>query len=93
MVWGCEGWELVILKMATGTVPASFMELKSREHGLGFGKSMDFVKVSNLQRVKFGRSKVLVIRNSSSGSDVAELQAASEGSRLLGIKNLIYVIL
>ncbi|KAG5566727.1 hypothetical protein RHGRI_002318 [Rhododendron griersonianum] len=69
--------------MATGTVPASFMELKSREHGLGFGKSMDFVKVSNLQRVKFGRSKVLVIRNSSSGSDVAELQAASEGSPLL----------
>jgi (E)-4-hydroxy-3-methylbut-2-enyl-diphosphate synthase len=71
------------VKMATGTVPASFMELKIRDRGLGLTKSMDFAKVSNLQRVKFGRSKVFMIRNSSSGSDVAELQATSEGSPLL----------
>lgn len=73
--------------MATGAVPASFTGLKSKDHrGLGFGKSSDFVRVSNLQRVKFGRSKVSVIRNSSNPSrDTVELEPASEGSQLLGI--------
>ncbi|KAA8550404.1 hypothetical protein F0562_002088 [Nyssa sinensis] len=69
--------------MATGAVPASFTGLKSRDHGLGFAKSMDFVRVSDLQRVKFRRTKVSVIRNSNPGSEIAELQPASEGSPLL----------
>ncbi|GMP98729.1 hypothetical protein CsSME_00046506 [Camellia sinensis var. sinensis] len=69
--------------MATGAVPASFTGLKSRDHGLGFVKSMDFVKVCDLQRVKFRRTKVSVIRNSNPGSEIAELQPASEGSPLV----------
>ncbi|GMP88969.1 hypothetical protein CsSME_00040749 [Camellia sinensis var. sinensis] len=69
--------------MATGAVPASFTALKSRDHGLGFAKSMDFVRVSDLQRVKFGRKKVSVITNSNPGSEIAELQPASQGSPLL----------
>lgn len=73
--------------MATGTVPTSFTGLKNKDHGLGFSKSMDFVKICDLQRVKFSRTKVSVnvITNSSSGSEIAELQPASEGSPLLGI--------
>lgn len=71
--------------MATGIVPASFLGLKSRESSLGFAKSFDFVKVSDLKRVNYGRKKISVIRNSNSGSDIAELQPASEGSTLLGI--------
>ncbi|KAH6814051.1 4-hydroxy-3-methylbut-2-enyl diphosphate synthase [Perilla frutescens var. frutescens] len=71
--------------MATGAVPASFTGLKSRDHrGLGFAKSSDFVRVSDLQRVKFGRTKVAVIRNSNKpGSETVELEPASEGSPLL----------
>nr|AXT18170.1 4-hydroxy-3-methylbut-2-enyl diphosphate synthase [Ziziphora clinopodioides] len=71
--------------MATGAVPASFTGLKSKDHrGLGFAKSSDFVRVSNLQRVKFGRSKVSVIKNSSNPSrETVELEPASEGSQLL----------
>lgn len=67
-------------RMATGAVPISFAGLKSRENGLGFGKNVDFVRVSDLQRVKSRRTKVSVIRNSSS----VEVQPASEGSPLLG---------
>lgn len=69
--------------MASGTVPTSFTGLKRRENGLGFSKSMDFVRVSNLQRVKFRQTKVLVIRNSNPGPETVELQPASEGSQLL----------
>ena len=72
--------------MATGAaVPASFTGLKSRDRSLGFTKSMDFVRVSDVKRVKASRRKVLVIRNSNPGSDIAELRPASEGSPLLGI--------
>lgn len=71
--------------MATGTVPASFTGLKSRDSSLGFTKSMDFIRVSNMKRIKAGRRKLSVIRNSNPSSDIAQLQAASEGSPLLGI--------
>lgn len=72
-------------EMASGTVPTSFTGLKSREKGLGFSKSMDFVRVSNLQRVMFRRTRVLVIKNSNPGPETVELQPASEGSQLLGM--------
>ena len=71
------------MKMATGAVPASFTGLKTKDHGLGFSKSMDFVRVSDVQRVKFSRTKVFVIKNSNPGPEIAELKPASEGSPLL----------
>lgn len=70
--------------MAAGAVPASFTGLKSKENGLGFGKSMNFVRVSDSQRVKFRRTKVSVIRNAIPDQETIELQSASEGSPLLG---------
>nr|AHA11129.1 chloroplast 4-hydroxy-3-methylbut-2-enyl diphosphate synthase [Picrorhiza kurrooa] len=71
--------------MATGTVPSSFTGLKSRDHQrLGFAKTSDFVRVSDLQRVKFRRTKVSVIRSSTNpGSETLELEPASDGSTLL----------
>ncbi|KAK4358702.1 hypothetical protein RND71_020931 [Anisodus tanguticus] len=69
--------------MAAGAVPASFTGLKSKENGLGFAKSMNFVRVSDLQRVKFRRTKVSVIKNANPGQETIELQPASEGSPLL----------
>lgn len=69
--------------MAAGTVPASFTGLKSNENGLGFAKSMNFIRVSDLQRVKFRRTKFSVIRNANPGQETIELQPASEGSPLL----------
>ena len=75
--------------MATGAVPASFMGLKSMDNGLGFAKTSDFIKVSDVKRVKFHRTKISVIKNSNPGSDIAELQPASEGSPLLGIRFLL----
>ncbi|KAK6144399.1 hypothetical protein DH2020_021219 [Rehmannia glutinosa] len=71
--------------MATGAVPASFTGLKSRDHkGIGFAKCSDFVRVSDLQRVKFRRTKVALIRNSTNpGSETVELEPASAGSPLL----------
>ncbi|KAH9660833.1 4-hydroxy-3-methylbut-2-en-1-yl diphosphate synthase (ferredoxin) [Citrus sinensis] len=70
--------------MATGTLPASFPGLKSRDSGLGFAKSVDFVRVCDFRKFKSGRRRFTVIRNSSnSSSDIAELQPASEGSPLL----------
>ncbi|MCD7457405.1 hypothetical protein HAX54_035028 [Datura stramonium] len=69
--------------MAAGAVPASFTGLKSNENGLGLAKSMNFVRVSDLQRVKFRRTKVFVIRNANPGQETIELQPASEGSPLL----------
>lgn len=70
--------------MAAGAVPASFTGLKSNENGLGFAKSTSFVRVSDLQRVKFRRTKVSVIRNAIPDQETMELQPASEGSPLLG---------
>lgn len=71
--------------MASGTMPASFPGLKTRDPGFGFAKSVDFVKVSDMRRSMPGRRRAFVVRNSNSGSDIAELQPASEGSPLLGI--------
>nr|XP_027190993.1 4-hydroxy-3-methylbut-2-en-1-yl diphosphate synthase (ferredoxin), chloroplastic [Cicer arietinum] len=70
-------------KMAAGTVPASFSSFRKRDSGLGFGKSIDFVRVSDLKRMNSARTKVSIIRNSNSGQDIAELQPASKGSQLL----------
>lgn len=69
--------------MATGAVPASFTALKSRDQGLGFGKTTDFVRISDLKRINFRRTKAFVIKNSNPVSDTAELEPASEGSPLL----------
>nr|AJA32314.1 chloroplast 1-hydroxy-2-methyl-2-(E)-butenyl-4-diphosphate synthase [Narcissus tazetta] len=73
--------------MASGSIPASFPSLRSRDLGLSFAKNVDFTKVayvSNSQRRKFPKVKVFsVIMNSTSGSDTVELQPASEGSPLL----------
>ncbi|KAH0712989.1 hypothetical protein KY289_008948 [Solanum tuberosum] len=69
--------------MAAGAVPASFTGLKSNENVLGFTKSMNFVRVSDLQRVKFRRTKVSVIRNAIPDQETIELQPVSEGSPLL----------
>ena len=77
--------------MATGAVPPSFSSLKSKDSSLGFVKSLDFVRVSDLKRIKSGRTKVSVIRNSNPGQDIVELQPASQGSPLLGIYNICYL--
>ncbi|GER34822.1 4-hydroxy-3-methylbut-2-en-1-yl diphosphatesynthase [Striga asiatica] len=71
--------------MATGAVPASFTVLKSRDQkGIGFVKNSDFIRFSDLQRVKFRRTKVALIRNSANpGSETVELEPASDGSPLL----------
>ncbi|KAK1373607.1 GcpE domain-containing protein [Heracleum sosnowskyi] len=69
--------------MTTGAVPTTFTSLKSKDQGLGFTRNVEFIKVSELDRVKFRRTKVCVIRNSGSGSEIVELQPASEGSPLL----------
>lgn len=76
--------------MATGAVPASFTGLKGRDTTLGFAKSMDFVRVSDLKRFKSGRTRISVIRNSNPGSDIAELKPASDGSPLLGDQFLLF---
>ncbi|EPS69702.1 hypothetical protein M569_05062, partial [Genlisea aurea] len=71
--------------MATGSVPTSFTGVQIRDHErFGVAKSSDFVRVSDLRRVKFGRNRVGVIRSSSSpGSETVELEPASAGSPLL----------
>ncbi|KAI3983359.1 hypothetical protein MKX01_013426 [Papaver californicum] len=73
--------------MASTVIPTSFTGLMSKDNALSFTKSVDFVKVSSLQRVNKslrGKKNVSVIRNSTSdGYDVAQLQPASEGSPLL----------
>ncbi|XP_073273488.1 4-hydroxy-3-methylbut-2-en-1-yl diphosphate synthase (ferredoxin), chloroplastic-like [Primulina huaijiensis] len=71
--------------MAAGAVSSSFSGLKSRDHhGLGFAKNSSFVRVSEVQRVKFRQTKVPVIKNSTTpGSETVELEPASEGSPLL----------
>jgi hypothetical protein len=72
-------------KMAAGTVPATFSSLRTCDSGLGFGKSVDFVRVSDLKTMKSVRRKVSIIRNSNPSQDIAELQPASKGSQLLGM--------
>lgn len=76
--------------MATGTVPASISGFKTRDHGLSFARSVDFVKVTCLpsQKIKSQRDNISVIRNSKQGPETIELQPASEGSPLLGILSL-----
>ncbi|KAJ8616003.1 hypothetical protein MRB53_035375 [Persea americana] len=71
--------------MATGTVPASISGLKTRDHGLSFSRSVDFVKVTCLpsQKIKSQRDNISVIRNSKQGPETIELQPASAGSPLL----------
>ncbi|GFQ00270.1 4-hydroxy-3-methylbut-2-en-1-yl diphosphate synthase chloroplastic [Phtheirospermum japonicum] len=75
--------------MATGAVSAPFIGVKSRHHK-GIAKSSDFIRVSDLQRVKFRRTKIgVAIRNYSpnpnpAGSETVELEpASSDGSPLL----------
>ncbi|XP_028808018.1 4-hydroxy-3-methylbut-2-en-1-yl diphosphate synthase (ferredoxin), chloroplastic isoform X1 [Neltuma alba] len=69
--------------MATGVAPTSFSTLKGRDSSLGFAKGMDFARISDLKIMKSGRTKVSVIRNSNPGQDIAELQSASPGTRLI----------
>ncbi|GLT33806.1 hypothetical protein SLA2020_083670 [Shorea laevis] len=70
--------------MASGTVPAaSLLGLKGGDSSLGSVRSVDFVRGCNLKRTKYPRRKFPVIRNSSPGPDIAQLQSASEGSPLL----------
>ncbi|KAE9600607.1 hypothetical protein Lal_00045798 [Lupinus albus] len=65
-------------------VPSSFSIINTRDSNYGFAKSMDFVRVSDLKRVRYGKTKVLVIRNNSNpAQDIAQLQPASQGSQLL----------
>ncbi|GAA0182997.1 hypothetical protein LIER_30488 [Lithospermum erythrorhizon] len=66
--------------MATGAIPAPFTGLKRQENVYGLSKRIDF---SGVQRMKFRRDRVFVIRNQSPGQETAELQPASEGSQLL----------
>lgn len=73
--------------MATGAVPASFSGLRRMDCNLGSAKSMDLLRVSDVQRVRYGRRKVFVIRNS---NHIAEVQTSSEGSPLLGIISVVY---
>lgn len=71
--------------MATaGTLPSQLTGLKGGNVNLGFAKRLEMVKVSDLKSVRSRGRKVLVVRNSNPGSDLAELQPASEGSSLLG---------
>lgn len=66
-------------------MPASFMGLNGRESGLGFGKSVDFVRISDVHRSSSRRKKMSVIRNSTPNSEITQLEPASEGSPLLGM--------
>ncbi|MED6216892.1 hypothetical protein PIB30_012353 [Stylosanthes scabra] len=71
----------------TGVLPPSFPSLKTKDHhsGLGFVKSLDFVRVSGLNRMKSRRTKISVIRNSNTGQDIIDelQQSSSQGSPLL----------
>eukprot|EP00262_Sarcandra_glabra_P007287 TRINITY_DN19_c0_g1_i1.p1 TRINITY_DN19_c0_g1~~TRINITY_DN19_c0_g1_i1.p1 ORF type:complete len:746 (-),score=162.74 TRINITY_DN19_c0_g1_i1:436-2673(-) len=74
--------------MATGTVPASFSCVKSRDCGLSSASNVDFVKIRCIpgvnKRINSPRGNSLaLIRNSSSGPEMVELQPASDGSPLL----------
>lgn len=69
--------------MATGVLQATVWHVRSNDRELGSVQNVDFFKISNLKRVNSSRAKFLVIKNSNPGSDIAELQTVSEGSRLL----------
>ncbi|KAG6778260.1 hypothetical protein POTOM_018114 [Populus tomentosa] len=69
--------------MATGAVPASFSGLKMRESSLGFGKSVDFVRICDIKMIKSGRKRISMIQNSNTGPEIVKLQPASEGSPVL----------
>ncbi|KAL1208623.1 4-hydroxy-3-methylbut-2-en-1-yl diphosphate synthase (ferredoxin) [Cardamine amara subsp. amara] len=69
--------------MATGVLPAPVSGVKIPDSKLGFGKSMNFVRICDLTSLRSARRRVSIIRNSNQGSDLAELQPASEGSPLL----------
>nr|TKR85774.1 hypothetical protein D5086_0000243950 [Populus alba] len=69
--------------MATGAVPSSFSGLKMRESSLGFGKSVDFVRICDIKMIKSGRKRISMIQNSNTGPEIVELQPASEGIPLL----------
>nr|GEV65842.1 4-hydroxy-3-methylbut-2-en-1-yl diphosphate synthase (ferredoxin), chloroplastic [Tanacetum cinerariifolium] len=59
----CRGCEFCFMIMVTGAAPASFMGLmKSMDNGLGFAKTSDFIKVSDMKRVKIHRIKISVIK-------------------------------
>ncbi|XP_023522367.1 4-hydroxy-3-methylbut-2-en-1-yl diphosphate synthase (ferredoxin), chloroplastic [Cucurbita pepo subsp. pepo] len=68
---------------SVGTLPSHLSGLKGGNVNLGFAKRLQLVKVSDLKSIRSPGRKVLVIRNSNSGPDIAELQPASEGSSLL----------
>ena len=71
--------------MASGIIQAPICHVKNKNFELGFVKDVDFVKISNVKRVhKSPRSKFCINNSSNPGSDIAELQPASEGSSLLG---------
>ncbi|KAE9616675.1 putative (E)-4-hydroxy-3-methylbut-2-enyl-diphosphate synthase (ferredoxin) [Lupinus albus] len=71
--------------MTMRAVPISFSAINSSDSSLGFVRSSDFVRLSDLKkRTQYVRTKVSVIRNSKPGQDnILELQPASEGSPLL----------
>lgn len=69
---------------SAGTLPTHLSGLKGGNVNLGFSKRLESVKVFDLKSAKSRGRKVLIIRNSNPGSDIAELQPASEGSSLLG---------
>jgi len=71
--------------MATGVLPAPVSGIKIPDSKVGFGKSMNLVRICDVRSLRSARRRVSVIRNSNQGSDLAELQPASEGSPLLGI--------
>ncbi|KAK9664020.1 hypothetical protein RND81_14G014300 [Saponaria officinalis] len=69
--------------MATATIQAPIWHVRSPNRELGFAKSVDFVQISNVRKVDSRRTRFSVIKSSNTGSDIAELQPASEGSSLL----------
>lgn len=77
----------------TGAVPASISGLKSRDRGVGFAKSVDFLRINDFKRIKSHRIKVSVIRNSNPGPETVQLEQASEGSPLLGKTSMVFIIL
>ncbi|CAN8244353.1 unnamed protein product [Cochlearia groenlandica] len=69
--------------MVTGVLPAHVSGVKILDSKLGFCKSMDIVRICDLKSQRSVKRRVFAIRSSNKGSDLAELQPASEGSPLL----------
>lgn len=77
------------MDMATGMAPASFSAMKARDNSLNRERSLDFVKVKCLpdsRRIEPHKVRAFTVKNSNPGQGTVELQPASEGSPLLGIK-------